>query len=274
MTEGESTEDVIVPSAVEEGECDTKAEWNSPTTSESDNSSSQGKSTLTSDSTSSTPSSIAHSWSKVDTPSDDGVLPPPPPRSIVHPPHDASESTTSMDRALLASLRAAADASDAAEAATEAASLLLSRDEGMESSGGGAFAGEAGIVRGHEPKPVEIDTKPLPPRRQGREGRREIVKTSPAVRTLAARLGVDLDSVKPTGEGGRVTQIDVQSAAARSNIVPSSKGGKKDENRSAEKMVYPAERNKIPEVTKVDFGRTRKVMYRAMGDMAQVPHFG
>jgi 2-oxoisovalerate dehydrogenase E2 component (dihydrolipoyl transacylase) len=176
-----------------------------------------------------------------------------------------------MDRALLASLRAAADAGDAASAANEAASLLLGRDEGMELAGTAAFSGEAGVVRGNEPRPVEVDSTPVPKRKERpqREGQREIVKTSPAVRNLAARLGVRLEEVDPTGDGGRVTQMDVQAAAGRSQPK-----AHKEATGQPQAAMYPTERSRVGEVTRVDFGRTRKAMYRAMGEMAQVPHFG
>ncbi|KAI9633188.1 putative tricarboxylic acid cycle-related protein [Dioszegia hungarica] len=229
----------------------------------------------TSEVASSSPSPLTES---VNEPSSDHISPSSPSipeRQIVHPQQHPSSASSDMDRALLASLQAAAEATAAAEAATEAAGLLQHRDEGMEAAGGGGFSGEAGVVRGHEPKPVEISTAPVPARRErvAREGQREIVKTSPAVRTLAARLGVRLEDVKPTGEGGRVTQVDVQAAAERHAPVASSSRAASLPTSPAP-LGYPAVRSKMPEVTKVDFGRTRKVMYRAMGDMASVPHFG
>lgn len=99
---------------------------------------------------------------------------------------------------------------------------------------------------------------------------RRIVKASPAVRTLAARMDVDLAQVRGTGEGGRVTGDDVRahSAGPSSSQVPSTGVGDRTTSRGQEA------REAVAKTTRVDFGRTRKVMYRAMGDMGQVPHFG
>lgn len=254
MTEGESTEEVTLPSIspIEHAEPEPSKE---------------------SQSTPQPEKASSHSWSSLDQQSEDGSIPPPPPREIVRPRETASESTSPIDRALLSSLRTAADAGDSHSTSTDEASLWTPKDEGLESAGSASFSGEASIVRGHEPKPFEVDTTPVPKRRlrPEREGQREIVKTSPAVRTLAARLGVKLEDVRPTGEGGRVTQMDVQAAAG----VSQSQGQTLEGNTGdGKRTVVSVERSKIPEITRVDFGRTRKVMYRAMGDMAHVPHFG
>jgi 2-oxoisovalerate dehydrogenase E2 component (dihydrolipoyl transacylase) len=197
-----------------------------------------------------------------------------------------------MDRALLASLKAAAEAGEAAEAAFEAADLLGHRDTAMDLAGSAAFSGEGSVVRGNEPRKREERLEAVPDRQERpQEARKEIIKASPAVRTMAGRLGVRLEDVRPTGEGGRVTQQDVQNAvmaqkgpagvqagAASSENTPTtrSSGGSAAPSPTPPKaaLVGSGERSKIPEITKVEFGRTRKVMYRAMGDMAHVPHFG
>ncbi|KAK4685948.1 hypothetical protein P7C73_g4193, partial [Tremellales sp. Uapishka_1] len=81
------------------------------------------------------------------------------------------------------------------------------------------------------------------------------VLASPAVRTLASRLGVELSSVTGTGDGGRVVEGDVTVAAH----------GAETRQGSASSSLSTA---------RVEFGRTRKAMYKAMSAMGTVPHFG
>lgn len=216
------------------------------------------------------------------------IIPPPPPRQIVRPTQLPSESMSIMDRALLASLRTAAEAGEAADAALEAAEILAPPSEagyGTSSTttsdyqygGGGSFSGEGSVVRQEAPK-REVNTAPVPERTAGGGETKDIVKASPAVRVMAARLGVKLEEVKGTGPGGRVTQQDVQNAVPRP-LAPKSPGPQSISSRTAvsapvHQLATSPERSKIPELTKVEFGRTRKVMYRAMGDQAHVPHFG
>jgi 2-oxoisovalerate dehydrogenase E2 component (dihydrolipoyl transacylase) len=184
-----------------------------------------------------------------------------------------------MDRALLASLRAAAEAGEAADAAFEAADLLAHKDEALDAAGGARYAGEAGIVGGSAPR-EEVRTGAVPERQQRKEeGGREIVKASPAVRVMAARLGVRLEDVKGTGPDGRVTQQDVQGAVGKQGAgagqVQAVAAAPAPRPAPTQPLFAPSpERSKIPEVTKVEFGRTRKVMYRAMGDQGHVAHFG
>ena len=147
-------------------------------------------------------------------------------------------------------------------------SLHQSRDDILDNSGGAQFSGEAAML----PSPPPAFTSPHPPTPQvAREKQpwselRKIVKASPAVRTLAARMGIELVDVKGSGEGGRVLRDDLTSHSA-----PASRSY--SESRTEVEMGG-RDRAGIPEVTRVEFGRTRKVMYRAMGDMGQVPHFG
>jgi 2-oxoisovalerate dehydrogenase E2 component (dihydrolipoyl transacylase) len=95
---------------------------------------------------------------------------------------------------------------------------------------------------------------------------RKIVKASPAVRTLAARMGVDLAEMKGSGEGGRVLKDDIIAASTASDL-----GGVAG---SGGDRMGQMDRDQVPAVTRVEFGRTRKVMYRALGEMGAVPHFG
>lgn len=107
---------------------------------------------------------------------------------------------------------------------------------------------------------------------------RTIIKTSPAIRTLAAKHSIDLSSITPTGEGGRITKDDIE------NVI-SAEGGVGSEYKSGSAKVEPeitlaksgpqtTALKKEEDVTRVEFGRTRKVMYRAMSGMGNVPHFG
>jgi 2-oxoisovalerate dehydrogenase E2 component (dihydrolipoyl transacylase) len=150
-------------------------------------------------------------------------------------------------------------------------SLHQSRDDILDKSGGAQFSGEAAMLP--SPPPASI-----PSHHVAKEERREkqpwselrkIVKASPAVRTLAARMGIELVDVKGSGEGGRVLRDDLTSHSA--STFHSHNSGSRDGDATE---MGGRDRAEIPEVTRVEFGRTRKVMYRAMGDMGQVPHFG
>ena len=151
-------------------------------------------------------------------------------------------------------------------------SLFASPDPAMDSAGSGAqFSGEAAMLPSAPPRrPHHHDTSPQIERREGSWGEmRRIVKASPAVRTLAARMDVDLSQVRGTGEGGRVVGDDIRlhASGGSSSTAPSGPliGGRGGQMGS---------RDTVDKMTRVEFGRTRKVMYRAMGEMGQVPHFG
>jgi 2-oxoisovalerate dehydrogenase E2 component (dihydrolipoyl transacylase) len=153
-------------------------------------------------------------------------------------------------------------------------SLLQNQDSAMESAGGGRFSGEGAILpsapRSHHPlAPEEIVQRMA---RTVADGERKIAKASPAVRTLAAKLGVRLEDVRPTGEAGRVTRDDVRAAAEGGALSDSGRQVGRSSETVSERRQGP--RDAVPAITRVEFGRTRKVMYRAMGDMGAVPHFG
>lgn len=71
-----------------------------------------------------------------------------------------------------------------------------------------AGAADSGTVVGR----ISAEPKPSPRARPATEGAG--VKAAPAVRALAARLGVDLAGVDASGPGGSVTRADVERAAA------------------------------------------------------------
>lgn len=165
-------------------------------------------------------------------------------------------------------------------------SLFRPRDS-SDLAGGAQFTGEGGVIPSAPSAPSSsrpAATQPLynspvvqrdtPNSASSSRGKKEIVKASPAVRTLAARLGVDLAAIRGTGEGGRVTKEDVEGFAAAAVGHDEPEHGVIGGSGSASQTAMPGWREKEPTSTRVEFGRTRKVMYRAMGDMGSVPHFG
>lgn len=154
------------------------------------------------------------------------------------------------------------------------------------------FEGEAGILpaaplsRGEIPDSVEA-------RREGGGGSKRIVKASPATRTLAHKLNVDLESVTPTGDGGRVTKEDVEKYAAGGSSAPAPAPAAREATPARESApaprAEPVSRQSAPspvpqpvysshresgETHRMELGRNRKAMYKAMGSMGSVPHFG
>lgn len=162
--------------------------------------------------------------------------------------------------------------------------LLSSRDSAMDAAGSYRFSGEGGVLPSGPSTahpPAESSVSQARRARDATDGARRIIKTSPAVRTLAARLGVELGSVRGTGDGGRVTRADVE-AAAGGAVGHLSVQGQEGAAPAPSNMTGRLERvapgvtarQSVQESTRVEFGRTRKVMWRAMGAQAAVPHFG
>jgi pyruvate/2-oxoglutarate dehydrogenase complex dihydrolipoamide acyltransferase (E2) component len=148
-------------------------------------------------------------------------------------------------------------------------SLHNSRDDLLDTTGGAQFSGEAAMLPSPPPaRPSHSHSHSHTITQERRETKpwnelRKIVKASPAVRTLAARMGIDLMDIKGSGEGGRVLRDDITSHITGSSLSVDVDG-----------QAPPGARDEVPTTTRVEFGRTRKVMYRAMGDMGSVPHFG
>ena len=142
-------------------------------------------------------------------------------------------------------------------------------DTDHSTSTGVQFSGEATVLPS-APAPVYHGSHdPVPERRERTgSGTKKILLTSPATRSLAGRLGIDLAEVPGSGDKGRITREDVQKYA---DSRPS-----KSDAVSVQPSAGPGSqpRGDWAEVTKVEFGRTRKVMYRALGAQAEVPHFG
>ncbi|EIW68089.1 hypothetical protein TREMEDRAFT_45044 [Tremella mesenterica DSM 1558] len=158
-------------------------------------------------------------------------------------------------------------------------SRLLSSDRSADVLGGARFSGEAAILPSVPPAPKP---HPLNPEYQaitrdapsGKVGRK--VLASPAVRTLASKMGLDISSVIGTGEGGRVTKDDLEHASTQraefsfsSSPQTTSAGIISSRNFHAEKKI-----DTRPETIRVEMGRTRKTMFRIMSQQASIPHFG
>ncbi|WWC67320.1 uncharacterized protein I206_101228 [Kwoniella pini CBS 10737] len=92
-----------------------------------------------------------------------------------------------------------------------------------------------------------------------------IIKTSPSIRTLASRLNINLSNIEGTGENGRITKLDLENYAKNDN---------NEDPRELETRNSKISRDEIPEITKVEFGRTRKIMFKALGEQSKIPHFG
>src|SRR3990172_5012613 len=87
------------------------------------------------------------------------------------------------------------------------------------------FASGTGIDLGAEapitvPPPATSVTEPRAQSREPRETRREERFYSPAVRKLAEELGINLEEVPGTGEGGRITRQDVEAFAQARGAKP------------------------------------------------------
>ncbi|RXK37753.1 hypothetical protein M231_05002 [Tremella mesenterica] len=158
-------------------------------------------------------------------------------------------------------------------------SRLLSSDRSADLLGGARFSGEAAILPSVPPTPKP---HPLNPEYQaitrdapsGKVARK--VLASPAVRTLASKMGLDISSVIGTGEGGRVTKDDLEHASTQraefsfsSSPQTTSASVISSRNLDAEKKI-----DIRPETMRVEMGRTRKTMFRIMSQQATIPHFG
>jgi 2-oxoisovalerate dehydrogenase E2 component (dihydrolipoyl transacylase) len=142
-------------------------------------------------------------------------------------------------------------------------------DDSSQYSTGVSFSGEASILPSAAPAPrAATFAGPVPERREGEfNERRKVILSSPAVRNLAGRLGVNLQDVVGSGPNGRITKDDItassQSSGARSTPLPTM---------SAPRVT--GDRAKMPESTRVEFGRIRKMMWKALSPQGSVPHFG
>lgn len=141
------------------------------------------------------------------------------------------------------------------------------------------FEGEASVLP-EAPKPVYDIPDHVEARQGGTLARGRKVLTSPAVRAHAGRLGIELEHVTPTGAGGRVTKEDVDRYAASGSSAPAAAptpaAGAAAPRKAAPKAAAPSSApvDRGEAIERMEMGRTRKVMYRAMGSMGDVPHFG
>jgi 2-oxoisovalerate dehydrogenase E2 component (dihydrolipoyl transacylase) len=146
--------------------------------------------------------------------------------------------------------------------------LLSNRDIALDLAGTAQFTGEAAILPSppsFTPPPSQSTSIPIP-RRNGispsTDGSKEMIRASPAVRTLAARLGVDLSEVEGSGEDGRITREDVERATTSQHIPMNGS------------VSTDIRRDSLPEITRVEFGRTRKAMWKGLSPQGSIPHFG
>ncbi len=68
---------------------------------------------------------------------------------------------------------------------------------------------DSGAIVGELEKTTATAPKPQPPTEPARS-----IKAAPAIRALAKKLGVDLTTVKPSGDRGEITRADVETTAA------------------------------------------------------------
>ncbi|HET9674470.1 MAG TPA: dihydrolipoamide acetyltransferase family protein [Gaiellaceae bacterium] len=113
--------------------------------------------------------------------------------------------------------------------------------------------GGDGVPEGTVPEPAE-----RPASRPRADGAK--VRTTPLVRRLAQELGVDLETVEPSGPGGRVTEADVRAASGEASPVTVSGTERREPLRGVRRVIaeHMTKAQSIPAVTWVeecDFGR-------------------
>jgi len=86
------------------------------------------------------------------------------------------------------------------------------------------YAGEKAFEAGEKKKPAGPEAAPKPERAETGGKERRLMLAAPSVRRLAREMGVDLQQVKGSGPGGRISAADVKAQA-----------GKKEEAKPAEK---------------------------------------
>jgi 2-oxoisovalerate dehydrogenase E2 component (dihydrolipoyl transacylase) len=130
---------------------------------------------------------------------------------------------------------APAAADERSDAATVVGNIARSRDAAMVSGRAAAAAPPAPAGAGGPSTGSETASQP------SRAARRPLAV--PAVRMLARRLGVDLESVVPTGSNGEITRADVTRAAeGRGPAIPGEKS-----RRAGDARVRIESTNVVPE---------------------------
>ncbi|OCF34848.1 hypothetical protein I316_03393 [Kwoniella heveanensis BCC8398] len=201
----------------------------------------------------------------------------------------SSHTTTSTQTERVAKRHPLAESEDDGQQNTdghhhEHQNLFDAPDDAADSAGPTRLVGEASILPNSPSSSSRGQSQQIPqyvePRRERTtrpddiggnrpNGQRVIIKASPAVRTLATRLGVDLAKVDATGPSGRITKEDIEAFAPRSTNTSSRSGAGGEAG-----LVRYVERDLEPDTRRIEFGRTRKVMYRALGAQGSIPHFG
>ena len=86
-------------------------------------------------------------------------------------------------------------------------------------------------------------------------GRPMRVQATPLVRRIAQELGVDLDTLSPTGPGGRLTEDDVRAAAGGVPAPPSTVDGRREKIRGVRRQIVEhltRSHHEVPAVTYVE----------------------
>jgi pyruvate dehydrogenase E2 component (dihydrolipoamide acetyltransferase) len=110
-----------------------------------------------------------------------------------------------------------------------------------------------------ETEPEKAGVSPAQPARLPPQREEARVKASPVARRIAAKLGIDLSSVKGTGPEGRVTETDVRAAAKSKPAIPAPKV-------SAAVKAGESARIQLS-------GMRRVIAQRLVESLGPVPHF-
>lgn len=121
------------------------------------------------------------------------------------------------------------------------------------------------------PKAEAPKQKSEPKRETGPAGK---VLTTPAVRSLALEMKVDLAKVTPTGKGGRVTKEDVMKyaetmkAAPTTQAPPAQRAAPTEQTIPAQAPVVALEHDRVVKLTGI-----RKAMAKSMTDALTIPPY-
>ncbi len=96
------------------------------------------------------------------------------------------------------------------------------------------------------------------------------IKASPLAKRLAAKMGVDLRTIRGSGPGGRIVKADVESASKPAADQPAASAGAP----VATPAGAPAARSPIAVAGRIPLSNMRKVIARRLMDSkSQVPHY-
>ncbi|MEM0121600.1 MAG: dihydrolipoamide acetyltransferase family protein [Thermoprotei archaeon] len=124
-----------------------------------------------------------------------------------------------------------------------------------------------------QPIPESVSSQPQAQAPQAEGGQRRIL-APPAVRKLARDLGVDISKVVGTGEGGRITELDVRNYANQIKMQAAPQGGAAIE---AVQPKLPSEAKPYPFADRLEErvplrGLRRTIADRMVKSMYTIPH--